>query len=194
MANDPTVETDWQPVGGGNAKLTAWPRTNVDGQLIYPMNVALAHYQTGKSHRRPILCHYGTDDVTQNLADWFHCYNGRQTIEAGIKRAKMSSRCTTARSGPPRAMRAMPTKSNLPLTAPRGRRIGRAKLYASHATSDVIPVRVASSLQVYDAACYNVVPIQASAYAVDGRGLCARWIVAVGMRGCREHDRKHDHE
>jgi hypothetical protein len=80
-------ETDWQQVGG-NARLTAWADTTVDGHLPYPMNVALAHYQTGDTHRHAVLLHYGQKNVTENLDDWFHMYNARQTIEAGIKEGK----------------------------------------------------------------------------------------------------------
>lgn len=82
-----TDETAWQAVGG-NASLTAWPHTNVDGLLAYPMNVALAHYQTAETQRRAVLLHYGHEPVTQDLDGWFHEYNGRQTIEAGIKEGK----------------------------------------------------------------------------------------------------------
>lgn len=82
-----TEQTSWQVVGG-NAKLTAWPRTTVEGHLIYPMNVALAHYQTGENQQRAVLLHYGQEAVTTHLDDWFHHYNGRQTIEAGIKEGK----------------------------------------------------------------------------------------------------------
>lgn len=80
-------ETGWQQVGG-NARLTARSSTTVDGHLPYPMNVALAHYQTGDTHRRAVLLHYGQEAVTQDLDGWFHMYNGRQTIEAGIKEGK----------------------------------------------------------------------------------------------------------
>ena len=34
------------------------------------------------------MLHYGQTDVTADLDDWFHTYNGRQTIEAGIKEGK----------------------------------------------------------------------------------------------------------
>jgi hypothetical protein len=34
------------------------------------------------------LCHFGNDPVTQDLPAWFNHYNGRQTIEAGIKESK----------------------------------------------------------------------------------------------------------
>ena len=80
-------ECDWQRVGG-NAHLTAWANTTVDGHFIYPVDVALARYTTGDTVRHAFLLHYGDDDVMQDLDGWFHTYNGRQTIEAGIKEGK----------------------------------------------------------------------------------------------------------
>lgn len=80
-------ECDWQQVGG-NAHLTAWANTTVDGSFIYPLNVALARYTTGDKVRHAFLLHYGDDDVMHDLDGWFHTYNGRQTIEAGIKEGK----------------------------------------------------------------------------------------------------------
>jgi len=50
--------------------------------------VALAHYQTGDTRRRSVLLHYGDEDVLTDLDAWFHAYNRRQTIEAGIKEGK----------------------------------------------------------------------------------------------------------
>ena len=38
--------------------------------------------------RLSVLLHYGQDAVTADLPGWFHTYNGRQTIEAGIKEGK----------------------------------------------------------------------------------------------------------
>jgi hypothetical protein len=78
---------DWQRVGS-NAHLAAWSQTTADGCLPYPMNMALARYQIGETQRHAVLLHYGQDVVTQNLDGWFHMYNGRQTIEAGIKEGK----------------------------------------------------------------------------------------------------------
>ena len=34
------------------------------------------------------MFHFGTDPVTDDLPGWFKKYNGRQTIEAGIKESK----------------------------------------------------------------------------------------------------------
>ena len=82
-----TLETNWERVGG-NASLTAWANTTVNDYFSYPMDVALANYHTGNSLRRAVLLHYGQKDVTADLDGWFHMYNGRQTIEAGIKEGK----------------------------------------------------------------------------------------------------------
>jgi hypothetical protein len=80
-------ETVWQQVGG-NATLTAWANTTAGGYFTYPVDLALARYQTGKSVRHAVLVHYGEEDVTADLDGWFHRYNARQTIEAGIKEGK----------------------------------------------------------------------------------------------------------
>jgi primosomal protein N'' len=82
-----TPEMDWLRVGG-NASLIAWANTTVDDYFAYPLDVALAQYQTGNSIRRAVLLHYGQTAVTDDLDAWFHTYNGRQTIEAGIKEGK----------------------------------------------------------------------------------------------------------
>jgi len=82
-----TPETVWQRVGG-NASLTAWAESTADGYFTYPVDLALARYQTGKTVRHSVLVHYGEDDATADLDGWFHRYNGRQTIEAGIKEGK----------------------------------------------------------------------------------------------------------
>jgi len=80
-------ETPWQRVGG-NAMLTAWSGTIADGYFTYPVDLALARYQTGKTVRYSVLVHYGDNDASPDLEQWFHRYNGRQTIEAGIKEGK----------------------------------------------------------------------------------------------------------
>ena len=82
-----TDETDWRRVGN-NANMTAWGNTTVDGYFAYPLDVALLHYHTGDTVQRATLLHYGQTDVVADLDGWFHTYNGRQTIEAGIKEGK----------------------------------------------------------------------------------------------------------
>lgn len=82
-----TTETVWSRVGG-NADMTGWPNTTVAGYFAYPLDVALLHYHTGDTLQRATLLHYGQTDVVADLDGWFHTYNGRQTIEAGIKEGK----------------------------------------------------------------------------------------------------------
>ncbi|MEM7131411.1 MAG: hypothetical protein AAF702_34170 [Chloroflexota bacterium] len=82
-----SAESHWQQVGR-NAWLTAWSQTTVDSYFLYPLNVALAAYQLGDTVRHAVFLHYGSEDATTDLDSWFHTYNGRQTIEAGIKEGK----------------------------------------------------------------------------------------------------------
>jgi hypothetical protein len=82
-----TPETSWTQVGA-NATMTAWANTTVDGYFVYPMNAALLRYQTGDAVQRATLLHYGETKVAEDVDAWFHTYNGRQTIEAGIKEGK----------------------------------------------------------------------------------------------------------
>ena len=82
-----TDETHWCRVGR-NANMTGWRNTTVDGYFAYPLDVALLHYHTGDTIQRATLLHYGQTDVVADLDGWFHSYNGRQTIEAGIKEGK----------------------------------------------------------------------------------------------------------
>jgi hypothetical protein len=80
------TETSWQQVGH-NAEMTAWAAMTAQ-DFPYPLDVALERFYTGDSQRRSVLLHYGQDSVTTDLPGWFHTYNGRQTIEAGIKEGK----------------------------------------------------------------------------------------------------------
>ena len=79
-------ETSWTQVGR-NAEMTAWPAMEVK-DFPYPLDTALERFYTGDTQRLSVLLHYGQDAVTADLSGWFHTYNGRQTIEAGIKEGK----------------------------------------------------------------------------------------------------------
>src|SRR5260370_189453 len=48
----------------------------------------LSRFYTGKTLKQSALFHFGSQPVTEGLAGWFQQYNGRQTIEAGIKESK----------------------------------------------------------------------------------------------------------
>lgn len=79
-------QTAWTRVGA-NAELVAWPKLALKN-CPYPLDVALERFYTGKTRKHSALFHFGTDAVSQNLAGWFHQYNRRQSIEAGIKESK----------------------------------------------------------------------------------------------------------
>jgi hypothetical protein len=80
------AEMSWTQVGH-NAEMTAWKAMEVKG-FPYPLDVALERFYTGDTQRLGVLLHYGHDPVSANLPGWFQTYNGRQTIEAGIKEGK----------------------------------------------------------------------------------------------------------
>lgn len=76
----------WTRVGA-NAEMVAWPDLKLKS-CPYPLDVALERFYTGKTLKHSALCHFGNDGVTRDLPAWFTHYNGRQTIEAGIKESK----------------------------------------------------------------------------------------------------------
>src|SRR6266568_8114863 len=78
--------TLWTRVGA-NAELVAWPALQLM-HCPYPLNVALERFYTGKTLKQSALFHFGAHLVTEHLPGWFEQYNGRQTIEAGIKESK----------------------------------------------------------------------------------------------------------
>jgi len=78
--------TLWTPVGA-NAELVAWPTLQLK-HCPYPLDVALERFYTGKTLKQSALLHFGAQPVTEQLPKWFQQYNGRQTIEAGIKESK----------------------------------------------------------------------------------------------------------
>lgn len=55
----------------------------------YPLQVALERFHVGDDKiKHSALAYFGNVPVTQDLPAWFTTYNGRQTIEAGIKETK----------------------------------------------------------------------------------------------------------
>ena len=77
----------WERVGK-NAEMVSLANSTLNGHFTYPLNIGLLRYHTGDSLRHAVLLHFGDEPVTQNQAQWFHTYNARQTIEAGIKEGK----------------------------------------------------------------------------------------------------------
>jgi len=80
------TDTYWTQVGR-NAEMTAWAAMEIK-DFPYPLDVALERFYTGDTQQLGVLLHYGQDPVATDLPCWFHTYNGRQTIEAGIKEGK----------------------------------------------------------------------------------------------------------
>jgi hypothetical protein len=78
--------TSWTRVGR-NAEMVGWEDERITN-CPYPLSVALERFHTDSKTRYAALLHYGDDPVTTELAGWFAFYNGRQTIEAGIKEGK----------------------------------------------------------------------------------------------------------
>lgn len=78
--------TAWTPVGA-NAELVAWPSLHLKN-CPYALDVALERFYTGKTLKHSVLFHFGSEPVTEQLPEWFEQYNGRQTMEAGIKESK----------------------------------------------------------------------------------------------------------
>ena len=81
-----TADTAWTRVGD-NAEMAVWPNLKLEF-CPYPLDVGLEHFYTGQNERFATLLHFGSQDATEDLASWFDFYNGRQTIEAGIKEGK----------------------------------------------------------------------------------------------------------
>ena len=78
--------TAWVRVGA-NADMVAWPAQTLPS-CPYPVDLALQRFHTGQTLRHGAQLHFGRDTVTADLPAWFAFYNGRQSIEAGIKEGK----------------------------------------------------------------------------------------------------------
>jgi hypothetical protein len=81
-----TSMTTWTEVGK-NSEMVAWGNVRIT-HCPYPLEVALERFYTGDKKRHAVLLHYGDTKVLSDLPGWFHFYNRRQDIEAGIKEGK----------------------------------------------------------------------------------------------------------
>jgi hypothetical protein len=73
----------WTRVGK-NADMLAWDEQYING-CPYPLTLALERFHTPKQEKHSALIVYRDDGQHFILPAWFNFYNGRQTIEAGIK-------------------------------------------------------------------------------------------------------------
>ena len=67
--------------------MIAWKKRRFS-DFPYALDVGLERFYTGQTQRFGTLIHFGLEPVTTDLPAWFHCYNARQIIEAGIKEGK----------------------------------------------------------------------------------------------------------
>jgi hypothetical protein len=76
----------WTKVGK-NAEMLTWKDLTITN-CPYPLDAGLERFHAGDKEKHAVLLHYGVEHVTQDSAAWFNFYNGRQTIEAGVKEGK----------------------------------------------------------------------------------------------------------
>lgn len=83
-----TPETVWTPVGK-NAEMVAWPAYQ-SHTCPYPLLVGLERFHTPQGILHAVLMRYqdAVPSTGLDLPQWFHDYNGRQTVEAGNKEEK----------------------------------------------------------------------------------------------------------
>ena len=77
----------WQSVGAGVEMLGH--AAQAPHKFCYPLDIGLERFTTSEGQlKKGAMLHFGTDPITQNVQRWFDFYNGRQSIEAGIKESK----------------------------------------------------------------------------------------------------------
>jgi len=83
-----TAQTVWTPVGK-NAEMVAW-RDYQSNTCPYPLIVGLERFHTPQGELHATLLRYqdAVPATGLDLPQWFHDYNGRQTVEAGNKEEK----------------------------------------------------------------------------------------------------------
>jgi hypothetical protein len=81
-----SATSSWIKVGR-NAQMLTWKELAITN-CPYPLDVGLERFQAGEKEKHAALLHYGLEPVTQDAETWFNFYNGRQTIEAGVKEGK----------------------------------------------------------------------------------------------------------
>ena len=83
-----SAATEWTQVGK-NAAMVGWTGYQLSS-CPYPLTVGLERFQTPSGAKHAVLLRYQHDSGAPcpDLAAWFKAYNGRGSIEAGIKQAK----------------------------------------------------------------------------------------------------------
>jgi hypothetical protein len=88
LQNQVSEATPWTRVGK-NAEMIGWTDYRIH-TCPYPLTVGLERFHTPKGvlHAVLIRSQEGPTVACPDLGEWFHAYNGRQTIEAGNKEEK----------------------------------------------------------------------------------------------------------
>jgi len=77
----------WLPVGAGVEMLGC--ACQQPHNFCYPLDIGLERFTTSEGQpKKGAMLHFGTDPIAQEVQRWFDFYNGRQSIEAGIKESK----------------------------------------------------------------------------------------------------------
>jgi len=86
LRNSLPAQPAWSSVGK-NAEMLACGEYYLHN-CPYPLLAALERFKVGREFRYATLVRYRDDGRSRALREWFHHYNGRQTIEAGNKEIK----------------------------------------------------------------------------------------------------------
>jgi hypothetical protein len=83
-----TAQTQWTRVGK-NAEMLGWTGYQLSS-CPYPLTVGLQRFHTPGGAKHTVLLRYQSDKGAPcpDLGAWFKSYNGRGSVEAGIKQAK----------------------------------------------------------------------------------------------------------
>jgi hypothetical protein len=83
-----TSETKWTRVGK-NAEMVGWTGYQLSS-CPYPLTVGLERFHTAGGPKHAVLLRYQADVAAPcpDLVSWFRAYNGRGSVEAGIKQSK----------------------------------------------------------------------------------------------------------
>jgi hypothetical protein len=105
LQNQVSEATPWTRVGK-NAEMIGWTLYRMN-TCPYPLTVGLERFHTPKGmlHAVLIRSQEGPQAACPDLGEWFHAYNGRQTIEAGNKEEKTTFKVQHLMSRSPAGIR-----------------------------------------------------------------------------------------
>ena len=105
LQNQVSEATPWTRVGK-NAEMIGWTNYRIH-TCPYPLTVGLERFHTPKGmlHAVLIRSQEGPQAACPDLVEWFHAYNGRQTIEAGNKEEKTTFKVQHLMSRSPAGIR-----------------------------------------------------------------------------------------